>query len=215
MVLERKLTGSNNVINRFTLSRVPPLCLSTTLATTASTAKPMSNPMSFPKFSQRPTPTMVSAMATISCREFCILVLNIIPNLIFRYLFPILMGLFRPLPSDDIAFSMRMVELLTSFARTGKPSIVMGEDQPPFIWDHVNAANASHLNIGNMMMMDQVLLCQGHLRIIYKLNAGSSKPPADGILEWDACVLERRQKQLCSSATYSQKRGALTDELAS
>jgi len=73
------------------------------------------------------------------------------------YLFPILMGLFRPLPSEDIAFSMRMVELLTSFARTGRPSIVMGEDQPPFIWDHVNAANASHLNIGNMMMMDQGL----------------------------------------------------------
>ena len=68
------------------------------------------------------------------------------------------MGLFRPLPSEDIAFSMRMVELLTSFARTGKPSIAMGEDQPPFIWDHVNAANASHLNIGNMMMMDQVPL---------------------------------------------------------
>ena len=68
------------------------------------------------------------------------------------------MGLFRPLPSDDIAFSMRMVELLTSFAKTGKPSIVMGEDQPPFIWDHINAANASHLNIGNMMMMDQVTL---------------------------------------------------------
>lgn len=67
------------------------------------------------------------------------------------------MGLFRPLPSEDIAFSMRMVELLTSFARTGRPSIVMGEDQPPFIWDHVNAANASHLNIGNMMMMDQGL----------------------------------------------------------
>ena len=50
-----------------------------------------------------------------------------------------------------------MVDLLTIFSRTGRPSIVMGEDQPPFIWDHVNAANASHLNIGNMMMMDQVL----------------------------------------------------------
>ena len=49
------------------------------------------------------------------------------------------------------------VDLLTIFSRTGRPSIVMGEDQPPFIWDHVNAANASHLNIGNMMMMDQVL----------------------------------------------------------
>jgi len=49
------------------------------------------------------------------------------------------------------------VDLLTIFSRTGRPSIVMGEDQPPFIWDHVNAANASHLNIGNMMMMDQGL----------------------------------------------------------
>ena len=49
------------------------------------------------------------------------------------------------------------INLLTIFSRTGRPSIVMGEDQPPFIWDHVNAANASHLNIGNMMMMDQVL----------------------------------------------------------
>ena len=50
------------------------------------------------------------------------------------------------------------LDLLTIFSRTGRPSIVMGEDQPPFIWDHVNAANASHLNIGNMMMMDQVIL---------------------------------------------------------
>merc|ERR1712218_320596 len=105
---------------------------------------------------------MALAMAMTSCRHFTFL--NIPSPLIpkshpqlSRYLFPILMGLFRPLPSEDIAFSMRMVELLTSFARTGKPSIVMGEDQPPFIWDHVNAANASHLNIGNMMMMDQGL----------------------------------------------------------
>jgi len=73
------------------------------------------------------------------------------------YLFPILMGLFRPLPSEDIAFSMRMVELLTTFARTGRPSMTMGEDQPPFMWDPLNAANASHLNIGNMMVMDQGL----------------------------------------------------------
>ena len=100
------------------------------------------------------------------------------------------MGLFRPLPSDDIAFSMRMVELLTSFAKTGKPSIVMGEDQPPFIWDHVNAANASHLNIGNMMMMDQVDL-PGHFAKLTILISGSSKPPADGILGQHACVLER------------------------
>ena len=63
---------------------------------------------------------------------------------------------------DDIALVvMDMVvdvDLLTIFSRTGRPSILMGEDQPPFIWDHVNAANASHLNIGNMMMMDQVIL---------------------------------------------------------
>ena len=148
-------------------SRVLPPCLFPTLATGASTAKPMSNPTSFHKFSRLQIPTMVSAMETTSCRPSC---LHLNPQLhphprpiellllIHRYLFPILMGLFRPLPSDDIAFSMRMVELLTSFAKTGKPSIVMGEDQPPFIWDHVNAANASHLNIGNMMMMDQVPL---------------------------------------------------------
>ena len=51
---------------------------------------------------------------------------------------------------------MRMVELVTSFARSGKPSIAMGEGMPPFLWDSVSAANASHLNIGNMMVMDQV-----------------------------------------------------------
>jgi carboxylesterase type B len=73
------------------------------------------------------------------------------------YLFPILMGLFRPLPSEDIAFSMRMVELMTSFARHGKPSLAMGEAGPPFLWDPVSAANASHLNIGNIMAMDQGL----------------------------------------------------------
>jgi len=73
------------------------------------------------------------------------------------YLFPILMGLFRPLPSEDIAFSMRIVELITSFARTGRPSVAMGEDMPPFHWDPVNASNASHLNIGNVMTMDQGL----------------------------------------------------------
>ena len=33
------------------------------------------------------------------------------------YLFPILSGLFRPLPPDDLVFSHRFIELLTSFAR--------------------------------------------------------------------------------------------------
>jgi len=73
------------------------------------------------------------------------------------YLFPILMGLFRPLPSEDIAFSMRMVELVSTFATTGRPSVSMGEAMPPFLWEPVNAANTSHLNIGNIMRMDQGL----------------------------------------------------------
>jgi len=73
------------------------------------------------------------------------------------YLFPILMGLFRPLPSEDIAFSMRMVELFTTFATSGKPSATFADDMPPFIWDPVNASNTSHLNIGNIMAMDQGL----------------------------------------------------------
>jgi hypothetical protein len=33
------------------------------------------------------------------------------------YLFPILGGLFRPLPPDDLVFSHRFIELLVSFAR--------------------------------------------------------------------------------------------------
>jgi len=73
------------------------------------------------------------------------------------YIFPILMGLFRPLPSEDIAFSMRMVELISTFASTGRPSVTMGEEMPPFLWDPVNASNTSHLNIGNIMAMDQGL----------------------------------------------------------
>jgi len=73
------------------------------------------------------------------------------------YLFPILLGLFRPLPSEDISFSMRFVELLTNFASTGEPSFDMGEGLNPFIWSPVNADNLTHLNIGNIMQMDQGL----------------------------------------------------------
>merc|ERR1719350_21206 len=43
------------------------------------------------------------------------------------YLFPVLQGLFRPLPADDLKFSHRMIELLTTFATEGKPRINMGD----------------------------------------------------------------------------------------
>jgi len=73
------------------------------------------------------------------------------------YLFPIHLGLFRPLPSDDIMFSHRVTELLATFARTGRPSATMGEDSPPFEWSPADPANIAHLNIGNIMRMDQGL----------------------------------------------------------
>ena len=43
------------------------------------------------------------------------------------------------------------------FCRTGKPEIDMGEEVPSFTWDPVNAENISHLDIGNVMEMDQGL----------------------------------------------------------
>ena len=67
------------------------------------------------------------------------------------YLFPILQGLFRPLPGDDLKFSQRFVELLTSFAADGQPRINMGDKVPAFQWSPVNPANISHLNIGNQI----------------------------------------------------------------
>ena len=70
------------------------------------------------------------------------------------YLFPILSGSFRPLPHDDLIFSQRFIQLLTSFAAEGKPKIVMGEGVPTFEWSAVRATNASHLDIGNEMKMD-------------------------------------------------------------
>ena len=33
----------------------------------------------------------------------------------------------------------------------------MGEELPPFVWDPVNPANISHLDIGNVIEMDQGL----------------------------------------------------------
>lgn len=73
------------------------------------------------------------------------------------YLFPILTGLFRPLPGEDLVFSTRFVDLLSSFVKTGKPEIEMGPEVGPFVWDPVNPANISHLDIGNVMEMDQGL----------------------------------------------------------
>jgi len=73
------------------------------------------------------------------------------------YLFPVLTGLFRPLNAQDLVFSSRFMKLLATFATTGKPEIDMGEDVPSFTWDPVNAENISHLDIGNVMEMDQGL----------------------------------------------------------
>jgi carboxylesterase type B len=70
------------------------------------------------------------------------------------YLFPILSGIFRPLPKEDLVFSQRFVQLLTSFVRTGTPSIDMGEGVDSFVWNRVSVTNATHLDIGNEMKMD-------------------------------------------------------------
>ena len=73
------------------------------------------------------------------------------------YLFPVLSGIFRPLEKDDLVFSQRFVELLSSFVRTGTPSIDMGEEAGAFVWNRVMATNATHLDIGNVMQMDDGL----------------------------------------------------------
>ena len=70
------------------------------------------------------------------------------------YLFPVLQGLFRPLEAEDLKFSHRMIELLTTFAREGKPKITMGREIPPFEWKSVDPQNISHLNLGNQMDME-------------------------------------------------------------
>ena len=41
------------------------------------------------------------------------------------YLFPILMGTFRPLSHEDLVFSERFIKLLTNFATDGKPALTM------------------------------------------------------------------------------------------
>ena len=69
------------------------------------------------------------------------------------YLFPILSGTFRPLPHEDLVFSERFIKLFTSFATNGKPTLKM-EAGHEFVWNPVRATNATHLNIGNEMLMD-------------------------------------------------------------
>ena len=77
------------------------------------------------------------------------------------YLFPVHSGLFRPLPSDDIKFSNQLIELLTSFVKTGKPSVELKEGEPPLDWTAVNTADGdqvlSQINIGNIIRMDRGL----------------------------------------------------------
>ena len=80
------------------------------------------------------------------------------------YFFPILQGLFRPLPGDDLKFSQRMIQLVTSFAASGKPIITM-PDNSEFEWSPVNPSNISHLNIGNQMDMEQGL--PNHRRVSF------------------------------------------------
>jgi len=73
------------------------------------------------------------------------------------YLFPVMGGIFRPLPAEDLVFSGRLIKLFTAFVNDGKPQIEMGPDVPPFKWDYVNPQNISHLDIGNVMEIDQGL----------------------------------------------------------
>ncbi len=59
------------------------------------------------------------------------------------YLFPVLSGTFRSLPHDDLIFSQRFIQLLTSFAKDGQPRIKMSDPNdetkiPDFIWHPVN-----------------------------------------------------------------------------
>ena len=72
------------------------------------------------------------------------------------YLFPVLSGTFRPLPHEDLVFSERFIKLLVSFVATGTPKLQM-EAGHEFVWNPVQASNATHLNIGNEMEMDHGL----------------------------------------------------------
>ena len=72
------------------------------------------------------------------------------------YLFPVLSGTFRPLPHEDLVFSERLIKLFVSFISTGTPKLQM-EAGHEFVWNPVQASNATHLNIGNEMEMDHGL----------------------------------------------------------
>ena len=93
------------------------------------------------------------------------------------YLFPILNGVFRPLNQEDLTFSQRFIQLLTSFAADGQPKITLPAPEPiadpeadsgagagedtttapetmEFKWNPASASNATHLNIMNVWEMD-------------------------------------------------------------
>jgi len=62
------------------------------------------------------------------------------------YLFPVLSGTFRPLPHDDLVFSQRFIQLLSSFAKDGQPRVKMSDPKeeiqiPDFIWHPVTSQN--------------------------------------------------------------------------
>ena len=107
------------------------------------------------------------------------------------YLFPVLQGLFRPMEADDLKFSHRMIELLTTFAKEGKPRINMALQVegggPP---EHLPPQHRQP---------------DGH-------GGGSAQPPAGVLLADDAGVLELQQRELQASPPSSpcpSRRGAV------
>lgn len=72
------------------------------------------------------------------------------------YLFPIFPGLFTLTPEEN-KFSKTFIELLTSFAKKGIPTL--GNVQPPLDWAPINVTSVvfKQLNIGNVIEMDKGL----------------------------------------------------------
>jgi len=75
------------------------------------------------------------------------------------YLFPV--NLLQPQSPEDIKFSNQLVELITTFVKTGKPSIEQDDAESPLVWSPVNTTSGSQvfsqLNIGNVIRMDKGL----------------------------------------------------------
>ena len=49
----------------------------------------------------------------------------------------------------------------------------MGEELPPFVWEPVNPANISHLDIGNVIEMDQGLPNHRYKKYIWIIFNGA------------------------------------------